>query len=114
MLRREWRVLNWAANYQMLEESLGVTAPEEEKKEEEKKEEKKDKLGEMKEAVNCKNKEDEKIEEWISQIKEQEGEENPRSKSQVFSKVSIIRMLKPIFLMISLAESSRESAKLLL
>ena len=66
MLRREWRVLKWAANFQTLEESLGVPATDEEQKEEEKEEEKKDKLGEMKEAVNCKNKEDEKIEEWIS------------------------------------------------
>ena len=68
----------------------------------------------MKEAVNCKNKEDDKVEEWISQIKDQEGKENPRSKSLVFSKVSIIRMIKPVFLMISLAESSRESADFLL
>ena len=115
-LRREWRVLDWAIDYDNLGDALGLPPDfEEEQKDEENKEEEKkeDKLETMKEAVNAKTKDDEKIDEWISQIKEQEGKENPRTKSQVFSKVSIIRLLKPVFLMISLAESSRESCDLL-
>ena len=65
-------------------------------------------------AEVAKKKEEERVEEWISQIKEQEGKENPFNKANFFSRVSIVRLLKPISLMISLAESSSFAVNLLL
>lgn len=53
------------------------------------------------------------MEEWISQIKQLEGEENPLKKANFFTRVSIIRMLKPIILLCSLGESSKDASQLL-
>jgi len=46
-------------------------------------------------------------------MKEQEGKENPLIKAEFFSRISIIRMLKHVINLVSLAESSREAALLL-
>ena len=73
-----------------------------------------DKVAAMKATVDLKSNDKEKVDEWIIQLKEQEGKENPLSKANFFSRVSILRLLKPIILLTSLAESSREASKLLL
>lgn len=68
----------------------------------------------MKTQVNQKASDKEKIEEWIRQIKEQEGKENPLTDARFFSRVSINRLLKHVVLLTSLAESSRDACQLLL
>ena len=73
-----------------------------------------DKVAAMKATVDLKSNDKEKVDEWIIQLKEQEGKENPLAKANFFSRVSILRLLKPIILLTSLAESSREASKLLL
>ena len=125
-MSREWRVVNWAvenagslANTLQIEiggdeeeEKAMATGEEEEAKVVEEKSDE-DKIAAMKSEVDKKGNEKEKIEEWINQMKDQEGTDNPLSKANFFSRVSILRLLKPIILLCSLAESSRDASKLL-
>jgi len=84
----------------------GEATAEEEKSDEQK-------FAAMKSEVGRKGNEKEKVEEWISQMKGQEGTDHPLAKANFFSRVSILRLLKPLVLLCSLAESSRDASKLL-
>ena len=121
ILRREWRTINWILESQERVQQIARDLQIEDElqnelnqaDEEEKKEAEEDKVANMKSAANSKSKLEEKIEEWISQIKDQEGKENPLQNAEIFSRISIVRMMKHILLLVSLGESSRQAAILL-
>jgi len=67
----------------------------------------------MRDIVNAKTSEKDKLEEWLNQLKESECKESPLKNAQFFSPTSVFGFVKLLMLLFSFSESSSRSANIL-